>query len=520
MKTKVALCIVLLLALTQMSSSVKVSVNKQTIPFIWQMARDITPLLDDRIHVDDLTEAFNGAGVYALSDQDGNSRYYSVKNGEAFFLFALEGTLIEYCDFDADGIGIEMITRKPVYDGKYQIGYDIIVSKYIGGVLRQSSLRELLGYDSVGIDGRYYCAYSIDDFLNLSMETAYLFEPGEMRFIEAVQAEPDKLGSWSSIGVSLERPEHWRKIVSSSEFQLGEEYLRGYWNTQNGREPYYGRRFGTYPNIDGSTVCVPLAMEFARQHLGMTDGQAREFVSFSKTALAYEALITRRKMNSSLYIYDNERQLMDDGRPLDIILATYPSDDECALADRYGEPLIIEPICSDAFIFIVNSSNPVESLTLDQARGIYSGRITNWSEVGGGDEPILAFQREPDSGSQTGLEQLVMKGEPLAKAPAAMIVLSMEGLIETVAEYDNGIASIGYSYKYYVEQLYRNENVKMLRINGFEPSGARGYPLGVNYYGVVRAKDGPESVGKKFLNWIRSEEGQSCIRLIGYTPPR
>jgi phosphate transport system substrate-binding protein len=377
----------------------------------------------------------------------------------------------------------------------------------------------LFGCDRAGVNGRYYEAYTIDQgTFNLSLKTAYLFDPVWKNFVEVNQAEPDKLGSWGSISATLDRPEGWRKIVSNSEFQLGGEFLLGYWDIQNKKDPYYGRRFGTYPNIDGSSVCVPLAVEFARQHLGLTDEQAREFVSFSKTPIAYEALIMRKNYGSSIFGNGADRQLMDEDHPVDIILVTYPSDDELVLADRYGEPLAIEPICSDAFVFIVNKDNPVDSLTQDQVRGIYSGKITDWSEVGGDDGPIMAFQREPDSGSQTGLEQLVMKGAPLATAPAAMIVLSMEGLIETVAEYDNGKASIGYSYKYYVEQLYKNENVKILCIDGVEASDTERYPLTVNYYGVIRANDGEESTGRRFLSWICSEEGQSCVRLAGYEP--
>ena len=52
-------------------------------------------------------------------------------------------------------------------------------------------------------------------------------------------------------------------------------------------------------------------------------------------------------------------------------------------------------------MFIVNEENPVQSLTQQQLRDIYAGRITNWKDVGGADSPIVAFQRGVDSGSQT-----------------------------------------------------------------------------------------------------------------------
>ncbi|MDR2571470.1 MAG: substrate-binding domain-containing protein, partial [Oscillospiraceae bacterium] len=423
----------------------------QAIPFIWQSSREITPHMVDDVDLSNLTEAFfdmtsgnSGEMIYVLQTESEVYRYYRVENGGALFLFELEGDRIDYRDFDSDCVGNEILTVAHVYDGSNLIGRDVTISQYLHGILKQSSLRELFDFDWVDIENRFYRVSSFNPaFSEPILKTAYVFDPDTMSFYEAVQDEPDRLGSWSSIGVSLERPDDWQKVVSDSKFQIGEKYLRGYWNMQNGQEAYYGRQFGDYPNIDGSSVCVPLAMEFVRQHLGMTDEGAREFVSFNKTPNAYRALIMRINYGSGLYTDGDERQLLDDNHPVDLILATYPSDNELSIAEQYNEPLIIEPICSDAFVFIVNIANPIDSLTMEQFRGIYNGKITNWSELGGNNEPIVAFQREPDSGSQTGMEQLVMKGEPLATAPAALVVQSMEGLIETVAEYDNGKASIG-----------------------------------------------------------------------------
>jgi len=77
------------------------------------------------------------------------------------------------------------------------------------------------------------------------------------------------------------------------------------------------------------------------------------------------------------------------------------------------------------------------------------------------------------------------------------VVEFMSGLIDAVAEYQNSARSIGYSYRYYIDNQYSNENIKQLRIEGVAPtdeniiSGA--YPLSVEYYGVIRAgeEDGP-----------------------------
>ena len=59
------------------------------------------------------------------------------------------------------------------------------------------------------------------------------------------------------------------------------------------------------------------------------------------------------------------------------------------------------PVGREGFVFLVNASNPVDSLTIEQVKGIYSGKITTWKEVGGNDEPIQAYQRNSNSGSQS-----------------------------------------------------------------------------------------------------------------------
>ncbi|MDR1642266.1 MAG: hypothetical protein LBT59_21450, partial [Clostridiales bacterium] len=79
-------------------------------------------------------------------------------------------------------------------------------------------------------------------------------------------------------------------------------------------------------------------------------------------------------------------------------------------------------------------------------------------------------------------------------------------------------------YKYYVDKLYKSDNIKILKIEGIEATqetmAAETYPLSVGYYGVARESDGPDSVGHKFLEWILSDEGQECVAQAGYVPIR
>jgi len=335
--------------------------------------------------------------------------------------------------------------------------------------------------------------------------------------------EPDKLGSWGQINQDISRPADWRQIVQDSEFKLGERRLAGTWEGKEegpeDDEKYYEMDYGTYPCMDGSTVCVPMAVEFARQHLGLSDDDANGFVLFNTTGYAYESLI--RKELSSSYIRSTETTVVD--RPVDIILATEPSDEHLALAERMKVELITEPVCYDAFVFIVHKDNPVESLTVEQIQKIYTGAITNWKEVGGDNRKIHPFQREENSGSQTTMEKQVMRGKKMLEPDKIAIVAGMGELIKTVGEYENRLGSIGYTFKYYVDTLYRHDNIKVLKIEGVEPTNKnmqnRTYPFTTNYFGVIRAED-KENTGGRFLDWMLSEEGQRCIEQAGYCPMR
>ena len=338
--------------------------------------------------------------------------------------------------------------------------------------------------------------------------------------MEQGEGGPDRLGSWASISAAVGRDNDWRQIVTDSPFQLGETTVKGSWNVPDGKQDYYGIAYGTYPSIDGSTVALPMAVEFARQHLGFSDEYANDFVGFSATHGAYVNLITREP-NTFAGMIRAEDTFLDEFHPVDLILATEASPEELAYAAQIDVTLVQKPICYDAFVFITHKSNPVDNLTLEQIRGIYSGAIVNWAEVGGDDAPIVAYQREENSGSQTGMLELVMKDLPMLPPEKVEIIAGMGELVDVVAEYQNNSASIGYTYKYYIDNLYKNDDIKILKIDGIPADNANIraglYPLSTCYYGVIRSEDA-NATGGKFLDWILSEEGQQCLKQVGYVP--
>ena len=82
-----------------------------------------------------------------------------------------------------------------------------------------------------------------------------------------------------------------------------------------------------------------------------------------------------------------------------------------------GSSLDVRPVAYDAFVFLFSAKNPVAGLSVEQIRDIYSGRITNWRDVGGPYAPIQPYQRTRNSGSQELMEKLVMKGRAMLAAP-------------------------------------------------------------------------------------------------------
>ncbi len=322
-------------------------------------------------------------------------------------------------------------------------------------------------------------------------------------------------GSWSQINQSLARKDGWVRIVEDpADFQLGESTPR------EGSENLADMKWGTYPSLDGSTVCVPLAMELARQWLDLPEEDLNGFVNFSTTPYAYDRLTNGA--GNPLVTIQSRGATLDPSHPIDLVLGTGPNADERRAAGDAGAELVMVPICYDAFVFLVNSENPVTALTSDQIRRIYTGAVRLWAEVGGeADLPIDAYQRPHGSGSQTAMEELVMKGMQLTAAQSNYISDGMADLVAQIGNYSNSRQAIGYSYLYYVDSLYKEGAIRVLAVDGAEPSPENlrsgAYPFTVYYYAVYRAEN---ENAKRFADWLISDDGQRCIAQAGYIPLR
>ena len=179
-----------------------------------------------------------------------------------------------------------------------------------------------------------------------------------------------------------------------------------------------------------------------------------------------------------------------------------------------------EPFATDAFIFVVNEDNLVDSITIDEAKRIYTGEITNWSELGGNEQEIIPFQRNSDAGSQNLMEKLVMKGTPMMSAPLDYVVTTMGQLMEVVKSYDGSPGAIGYSVYYYAEEMEMARGLKILAIDGIEPNPetirAGEYPLLNPKYVLIPADAEKDAPNRILFNWLLGDEGQRLVAHEGY----
>ncbi len=258
-----------------------------------------------------------------------------------------------------------------------------------------------------------------------------------------------------------------------------------------------------FPKLDGSTACIPLMAQMMADTTGRDLEEAQSTISVSTTAYAWE----------NFGLYDTDTQML--------VVYEAPDYVKKELEEAKVE-LESKPIGRDALVFIVNENNPVKSLTQQQLRDIYAGKITNWKDVGGQDLDIVAFQRRSDSGSQTLFQKLLIQGGELMDPPTELAPTAMGELVDSLAAYNNSANAIGFSVYYYIDQMYSQPGLRLLSVDGVMPSNdtlADGsYPLCNDFYAVIRPDAAADSPERQLYDWLDTEAGQACIKKAGYVP--
>lgn len=255
------------------------------------------------------------------------------------------------------------------------------------------------------------------------------------------------------------------------------------------------------PKVDGALALEPFYDAVFAALLGISPDDAKLLIPCNNTPKAYQNLT--------------------DGT-VDMIFCAMPSEEQVATAKAAGVEFEYHTILSGGFVFFVNKDNPVNNLTQEQLKGIVSGRITNWKEVGGEDLPILLYQRNEGSGSQTGLYRYVLPKEQVKEPILEHIVSDMAGAVDVLVNYDNGRGAISFSYYYYVVNMHSSDQIKLLAIDGVTPSDetiSKGqYPF-LNFSQIVTRKDLPEdSIVRDIIKWVQGENGVRIAAENGYVP--
>ena len=166
----------------------------------------------------------------------------------------------------------------------------------------------------------------------------------------------------------------------------------------------------------------------------------------------------------------------------------------------------------DGIAVTVNPSNPTDNLTTEQIRDIYTGKVSNWRELGGPDREIVVISRDSSSGTFEAFEKLALDG--LRVRPDALVTASNQVVNTTVAQAPGAIGYLGYGYL--------SDRVKAVSVDGVGPSGetirSGRYPLARPLYLYTDGK--PAGEAKRYIDFLTQEEGQRLVQEQGFIPVR
>ena len=266
--------------------------------------------------------------------------------------------------------------------------------------------------------------------------------------------------------------------------------------------PVPDRLTGTLPKLSGAYALYPVyaaAVQALYPHPDSSGYYVWEFVDTTGSDRTFE-LLNRGSV--------------------DLIFGGAPSKTQLEVAQKAGIQYEMTPFGREAFVFFVNKENPINNLSSEQIRGIYSGKIKDWKEIGAPEsEEIIAFQRNKGSGSQTMLEK-IMAGTPIESPLEERVPAGMGGMITQTAEYRNKNSALGFSFRFYTLEMMRNDKLKLLSIDGIAPTKENiengTYPFIADFY-MISAKPRSENT-KKIVEFMFSPAGQEIIEQTGYVP--
>jgi phosphate transport system substrate-binding protein len=257
----------------------------------------------------------------------------------------------------------------------------------------------------------------------------------------------------------------------------------------------------TYIENKGSDTIVNLALAWAEKYQA-EHPEVRISVTGGGSGTGLASLI-----NKTVDIANASRQIKDE---------------EVAEAKKNGVDPLEHVIARDAIAVIVNPNNPVSQLTLKQISDMYSGKINNWSEVGGEDRPIVRLSRETNSGTHVYfLETVLRMGNKEDKTLFSMDTLllpSSEGIIAEVRQNPNAIGydGLGYVPKDLKTIAIAEQEGGAYVLPSIPTVNDKTYPIARDLYMYTNGE--PTGIVKEYLDWIMSPEAQQIVADLGFVP--
>lgn len=317
------------------------------------------------------------------------------------------------------------------------------------------------------------------------------------------------------------------KLLLVNIFLLSTIFVFTNCNKEKQKEKFVGIEnisFDNYPKVDGSTSATALNTTIACKLLGISyewrpPGVLSEWAlypNWDELPEQYRSFFGDRVKSSQTHgAFIN----LIDGNADIILTHRTISPDEKAHADAEAVTLIETSIASDAFVFVVNKNNPVKSLTVNQVQKIYTGEITNWSQVGGNNASIKVFTRPRNSGSEEVFRALVMQGLEPAMFPESAI----GGMAGVFTEILGNTDAICYTFNNYKNLQARvpDSEVPKIAIDGIFPGNNtikdESYPFISRVHVAIRSNLDHNSMAYKLYEWLQSANAKSTLSECGFT---
>jgi phosphate transport system substrate-binding protein len=185
------------------------------------------------------------------------------------------------------------------------------------------------------------------------------------------------------------------------------------------------------------------------------------------------------------------------------------------LADKAGAPPIETVVAKDGLSVYVNDSNPLNELTMDQLKMIFTGKATSWKDVGGPDAKIIPYSRENSSGTYVFFKEHVLQNADYT--PRAQAMPGTAAVVNAVVKEKNGIGYGGAAYAKGIKILKIKKDDKSAGVEPNDKTIQGGtYPLSRPLF--FYTKTGPSADIKAFIDWVLSPEGQGIVTKVGYFP--